>query len=336
MRNVVEKVDLPLTPEMAAAVREAERRGEHLSPSEVVRDALCMWRAYQAFRAEEAEWLRGSRHDGAAAAAATVAGPPRAPPPAGADAGGVPGDAPDRRKPAATAPVPPPMLEPCASCEARGSSVCGALSAGQLERLASITTVLRFAPHEPIVHPGMPAGHLFNITGGTAQAYRLLPDGRRQITSFLFRGDFVGLAADQAYAYGVEAVTAVTACRFPRQKFGAVLETFPAMERRLLAMASDEIAAAHEQMVLLGRKTARERTASFLLTLARRTGRPVVGGDLVPVPMSRGEIADYLGLTTETVSRAFSRLQDERVIRPGGRGEVLVADRQALEAIAAG
>lgn len=332
--RVVEKVSLDLTPEMAATVREAERRGEHLSPSEVVRDALCMWRAYQAFRADEADGLRRARQDGVAAV-----GGPRAPPPAADTAEGR-GGASDRQGPAVAAPTPAAPVEPCASCEARQFSVCGALSAGQIERLASITTVLRFAPHEPIVHPGTPAEHLFNITGGTAQAYRLLADGRRQITSFLFRGDFVGFAAGQAYAYayGVEAVTAVTACRFPRQRFRAVLETFPAMERRLLAIAAGEIAAAQEQMVLLGRKTARERTASFLLMLARRhAATPVAGGgEVVPVPMSRGEIADYLGLTTETVSRAFSRLRDERVIRLRGKGEVLIADRQALEAIAAG
>ena len=88
------------------------------------------------------------------------------------------------------------------------------------------------------------------------------------------------------------------------------------MERRLLAIASGEIAAAQEQMVALGRKTARERTASILLILARRTpARPVAGGELVPVPMSRGEIADYLGLTTETVSRAF---RDFRASRSSG------------------
>ncbi len=319
----VERVNVALTPEMAATVREAERRGEHLSPSEVVRDALCMWRAYQAFRAEEAEVLRRVRPE----RPATGGGPGAPSDPAGGSRPekGVAADQ-AARSGADPAQV---TVEPCGSCEARQHSVCGALSAGQLERLASITTVLRFDPHDPVVLPGVSAAHLYNITSGTAQAYRLLADGRRQITSFLFRGDFVGLAADRIYAYGVEAVTAVTACRFPREKFGAVLESFPLMERRLLAIASGEIAAAQEQMVLLGRKTARERTASFLLMLARRTARPVAGsgGEAVPVPMSRGEIADYLGLTTETVSGAFSRLHGERVIRLRDKGEVLIPDR---------
>ena len=327
--RIVERMNIALTPEMVATVREAERRGRHLSPSEVVRDALCMWRAYQGFRDHEAAGLGQPAPEEAAAAEAgpravsTVAEP--------APEGRL---APARAGPSAAAPA---SVEPCASCEARRFSVCSALSAGQLERLASITTVLRFAPHEPIVHPGTPADHLLNINGGTAQAYRLLTDGRRQITRFLFKGDFVGLSAGQAYPYGVEAITEVTACRFPRQKFRAVLESFPAMERRLLAIASGEIAAAQEQMVVLGRKTARERTASFLLMLARRTAKPDAGGgEVVPVPMSRGEIADYLGLTTETVSRAFSRLHGERVVRLRGKGEVLVPDRQALEVIAAG
>ena len=215
--------------------------------------------------------------------------------------------------------------------------MCGALSAGQIERLASITTVLRFAPHEPIIHLGTPAEHLLNITGGTAQAYRLLADGRRQITSFLFRDDFVGFAAKQTYAYGVEAVTAVTACRFPRQHSGRCWRhsrrwsggCLPSPWADRGRPGADGAARPQD---------GRERTASFLLMLARRhAAMPIAdGGEVVPVPMSRGEIADHLGLTTETVSRAFSRLRDERVIKLRGKSEILIADRHALEAIAAG
>ena len=139
-------------------------------------------------------------------------------------------------------------------------------------------------------------------------------DGRRQITGFLFAGDFLGLIHNEAYAYSAEALVPTKLCRFPRRRLEALLAEIPHLEQRLLAMASHELAAGQDQMMLLGRKSARERFVSFILTMsdsAKRHGRP---GDPVFLAMSRSDIADYLGLTTETVSRTFTSLKKQRLI----------------------
>ena len=152
----------------------------------------------------------------------------------------------------------------------------------------------------------------------------------------LFAGDFLGLANNETYAYSAEAVTHVALCRFPRRQLEALLERYPKMERRLLGMASHELAAAQEQMLLLGRKTAREKIASFLLTLSRRARKRGQRDNPVAVPMSRTDIGDFLGLTTETVSRTFTQLKTAKLIVLLPNGKVELADLEALQEIAEG
>src|SRR4051812_15680455 len=187
---------------------------------------------------------------------------------------------------------------PCGACTVRVLSVCNAIDDADLHRLAEIVTTHDVEPHRSLVNEGDPADHLFNVTTGAVKVYKLLPDGRQQITGFLFAGDFLGLSSNRRYAYSAEAVTPVTYCRFARAKLERLLADFPQMEHRLLGIASNELAAAQDQMLLLGRKTARERVASFIVLLARRAGNGP--SDRVHVPMTRADIADYLGLTVET------------------------------------
>ena len=125
-------------------------------------------------------------------------------------------------------------------------------------------------------------------------------------------------------------------CRFPRRRLEALLVEIPHLEQRLLAMASHELAAAQDQMVLLGRKSARERVVSFILMLsdsATRHGRP---NDPVFLPMSRSEIADYLGLATETVSRTFTLLKKQGLIELLDEKRVRLSRMSALREIAEG
>src|SRR6185437_6761550 len=131
-------------------------------------------------------------------------------------------------------------------------------------------------------------------------------------------------------------VTDTTICRFPRRQFDGFIKTRPAMERRLLAMASNELAAAQDQMVVLGRKTAQERVASFLLGLIRRQERLGRDGKAIRLTMTRSDIADYLGLTTETVSRTFTNLRADGFIELDGTTLVRALDREALRHIAEG
>ncbi len=135
------------------------------------------------------------------------------------------------------------------------------------------------------------------------------------------------------YAFGAEAVEAMRVCRFSRAKLRLLLDDFPAMETRLLEVASNELVAAQEQMLLLGRKTARERLASFLVTRASCGARYA---EKVTLPMTRSDIADYLGLTIETVSRTLTRFKSERLIDIPSASEIVMRDHGALESLATG
>lgn len=205
--------------------------------------------------------------------------------------------------------------EVCAGCSARRLSVCGALEENGLRRLNEAADHITFLAGEVLVREGDAATHLFNITAGDVRVHKLLSDGRRQIVGFLSAGDFLGLATGDRYAFSAEALGPGAACRFRKADYRKVLRELPELEHALLDRAAHELKAAHDQMLLLGRKTAMERLASFLVGLSELARRAGGDGRLVALPMTRAEIADYLGLTTETVSRVTTRLKTRGVIR---------------------
>lgn len=223
-------------------------------------------------------------------------------------------------------------LDPCGHCGARRLSVCGSLAEEGLRRLAALAEPITAEPGQVLVREGDPATYLINVTSGVVRLSKLLPDGRRQIVGFLFAGDFLGLGAGERYPFSAEAVDAVGVCRFRRGAYGDLLKELPELEGALLERASDDLRAAREHMLLLGRKTALERLSSFLLDVSARASR--AGGDegLIPLPMTRGEIADYLGLTIETVSRMMSRLKARGVISLPSTRSARVERPQALRA----
>ena len=155
--------------------------------------------------------------------------------------------------------------QPCSTCPARSASVCAAIEDKDLERLAALAVPVAVPDGQTFITESDSAESFFNVTAGTAKLFKLLPDGRRQITGFASAGTFLGLAVSSSYAFSAEAIEQLQVCRFSRTRLRRLLDDFPAMEKRLLEVASNELVAAQEQMLLLGRKTARERVASFLL-----------------------------------------------------------------------
>ena len=222
----------------------------------------------------------------------------------------------------------------CLDCGARDSSVCGAILPKHLYRLAAAAVTVSVEAGQLFIQEGDPAEHFFNVTHGTAKLFKLLPDGRRQITGFAGTGHFLGLAVSDNYAFSAEALEPMKVCRFSRTKLRALLNDFPAMEKRLLEVASNELVAAQEQMLLLGRKTARERFASFLITQAQLPspclGAPVKWANIITLPMTRSEIADYLGLSMESVSRLFTRFRNDGLIDTPDMRKIVIRDRGAL------
>ena len=221
-------------------------------------------------------------------------------------------------------------MNPCGACPVRSLTVCAALDPDELRRLAEILQTVRVDAGHTIFSEGEAANALYNVTSGTVKLYKLLPDGRRQITGFLVTGDFLGLAVNESYAYTAETVTSCSVCRFPRRKIEALMDEFPKMQRRLFSMASNELAAAQDQMLLLGRKSAEERVVSFLLAVHRKTGT----GSAIELPMSRLDMADYLGLTIETVSRMMTGLTRSGLIAATGRHAIALRKLAALRDIA--
>ncbi len=226
--------------------------------------------------------------------------------------------------------------EPCASCAARPFSVCNAVPDEDLYHLAAVAEEMTVPAGEEFIVEGDAATHFFNVTGGTVRLFKSLADGRRQITGFAPRGHFLGLAVSDNYGFSAEAVDNVRICRFRRSRLRGLLDDFPALEKRLLETAGNELVAAQEQMLLLGRKSARERVASFLLAQARTCGtqKPPCTQSMIPLPMTRSDIADYLGLTIETVSRTLTQLRNDGVISQVGVSGVSVSNRVALETAA--
>ncbi|WP_415289401.1 helix-turn-helix domain-containing protein [Brevundimonas sp. S1H14] len=227
-------------------------------------------------------------------------------------------------------------VHPCASCGARPLGVCADLKGHELQSMACASETVTAQPGQALFHEGDPNPFIFNVVDGAVKLYRLLPDGRRQITGFLFQGDFLGLGGRGASSFTAEALTPLNACRFRRSDFDQLLNALPALEHRLVALAGDELMAAQEQIVLLGRKTARERLASFLTRLAERQVQ--LGGPegQVHLPMTRLDIADYLGLTIETVSRVFTQFKTSGLIQLLPGNDVALPDPAALKALGEG
>lgn len=230
----------------------------------------------------------------------------------------------------------PDCFEPCGSCAARRFSVCAPVPAQALPNFFAMATRLRIEPRHSLFDQGDSADHVFSIARGAISLAKALADGRRQITGFLFDGDFVGLAQGDSCTYTAQALTPVEACRFPRGRFERYMAEHPHIERRLLQIASTELAAAQDQMLLLGRKTAIERVASFLVHLSDRAVRHARPGNPIALPMTRSEIADYLGLTIETVSRTITTLRKSGVIELDGLHQVHMRSEERLRRLADG
>lgn len=228
------------------------------------------------------------------------------------------------------------LVHPCDTCAAREFSACAPLNADEQKQLVSIMQTVTVEPHKTIFEETEPAQHVFNVTAGAIKIYKLLSDGRRQVTGFLFPGDFLGLTHNESYAYSAEALTATKLCRYPRAKLEDLFIEIPRLERQLLGMASHELAAAQDQMMLLGRKSARERLVSFLLMLSDASVRHGQPSNPVSLPMNRTDIADYLGLTIETVSRTLSQLKRQGVIELRDEKHVHLIKPESLRGIAAG
>jgi len=202
-----------------------------------------------------------------------------------------------------------------------------------MARLAQYSHRLAVAAGRTFIQEGETASDFFIVTSGHVKLFTLMPDGRRQITGFAQTGDFLGLASGATYAFSAEALGALSLCRFSRSGLTLLRREFPELENRLMEEASRELVQAQKRMLLLGRKTARERLASFLLEQHHLLPAREI---TLRLPMSRTGIADYLGLTIETVSRTLNALQREKLITITQVTQIVLLNLPALENLARG
>jgi CRP/FNR family transcriptional regulator, anaerobic regulatory protein len=222
----------------------------------------------------------------------------------------------------------------CTECGVRLISICAVLSGLELKEIEAMSHVTRLAARKALVAHGEPADNVFTITEGMVRVYRLQSSGRRQILGFALPGDFLGLSLPDVYDFSADAVTDTVACSFPRKAFMAFAKQRPHLIRRLHEFASYELSLAQGQMVLLGRRSSEERVVAFLMRMRDRLRRLGHVSPTLPFPMGRQDIADYLGMTIETVSRTLTKLAKARtiVVVPDG---IRILNEGELERLAA-
>jgi len=222
----------------------------------------------------------------------------------------------------------------CSDCPIRHSAVCARCDSEELMQLEAIKYYRSFEAGQTIAWAGDELGFVASVVRGVAKLSQTLEDGRTQMLGLLLPSDFIGRPGRLRTAYDVTAVSDITLCCFRRKPFEALLASTPHISERLLTMTLDELDAAREWMLILGRKTAREKIASLLTIIARREAtiglNRVRGPVVIDLPLTREAMADYLGLTLETVSRQMSALKGENIIVLDGKRRVQVPDIRRL------
>lgn len=215
----------------------------------------------------------------------------------------------------------------CDLCSVRERSICADLSVRELAQIEKTMARRAVAKGRALMEEGEPNDSLYILVQGSFRLSKYLEDGRRQITGFLFPGDFIGVRSTEASAYTAEALEDSHVCHFPHKFLDTIAETSPGVKDRLIARGQTEYHKAQDHIVLLGKKTAEERVGSFLAMVAKSVGaRESDGLAATPLPMPRQDIADYLGLRLETLSRTLTALKKKGAIRELSRHRVVLAD----------
>ncbi|RUW04141.1 MULTISPECIES: Crp/Fnr family transcriptional regulator [unclassified Mesorhizobium] len=222
----------------------------------------------------------------------------------------------------------------CQSCEARHRGLCGALEPDQLVELSKTASRHGVSPGAELMGDAEVVERYSNVLSGVVKLTKSLSDGRQQIVGLQFAPDFLGRPFKSESAINAEAATEVSLCSFPRTVIERMMRVSPGFEHRLLKQALNDLDEARDWMVALGRKTASERVASFLLMIARNiepASDPAARSASFDLPLTRADIADFLGLTIETVSRQLTRLRTDDVIRIESNRHVTVDSLSRLQ-----
>lgn len=230
-------------------------------------------------------------------------------------------------------------MSDCSTCVVRNRAICASLDAEELQLLAKLGHKQKIKRGEALVWEGDLEPVVANIIDGVLKLSVNLRDGREQIVSVMYASDFIGRPFGKESPYSITAMTDAEVCVFARSSFDSFAKEHPDLQNKLLQRTLDELDRAREWMTLLGKKSATERIAIFLLELSNRLSlngcnplRPYL--DRFELPMDRQQIADILGLTIETVSRQFTYIKKDGIIDLPERRTVIINDRMRLIALA--
>jgi CRP-like cAMP-binding protein len=208
------------------------------------------------------------------------------------------------------------------------------LTPRQRRELAAIATRVRLPRRKLLYREGAPATWIFDCVEGVVKAFRELPSGKRRIAAFLFPGDIFGLAENGRYVSSTRTVTAVTLYRIRIDELSTVLRRNSELQFQIITKLTHALRESHRRAIVLGRRDAAGRFAMFLAMLEQHP--PFTSGSsIISLPMSRSDIADYLGLSLEAVSRATRHLTREGIISFHDRHTVRIRDRAALDRLVA-
>lgn len=227
-----------------------------------------------------------------------------------------------------------PNLKSCEDCPIRYSAVCSKCEPDELLSLEEIKYYRTYEAGQTVFFAGDDLEFVGSIVSGVASLARTMSDGRVQMVGLLLPADFVGRPNRTTIDTDVVAETDLMLCCFRRRPFERMIERTPHVGQRLLEMTLDDLDAAREWMLVLGRKTAREKISSLLCMIAVRsaslTPNATSGSTRFTLPITREVMSNYLGLTIETVSRQMSGLKREGLIKIDGKRDIIVPDLEAL------
>jgi|TARA_R100000455_G_C6270397_1_gene126248 CRP/FNR family transcriptional regulator len=225
---------------------------------------------------------------------------------------------------------------PCSSCSVHKQAICAGLAEEEIGEFGRNVRIRRVKAGQSVYREFEEAKYIFTIVTGEIRLANLLDDGRRQVTAFKSAGEIIGENQNGHYQSDAEAVCDTFVCQIPIKVLNQHIDGNPVMRDALMEMIRKELSALRQHAVLLGRKTPVEKIASFLLD---RVDRSAVGNEKaieIILPMGRSDIADYLGLTIETVSRTITKLKNLEVIAVPTTHSILIINRQELESLAEG
>ena len=194
----------------------------------------------------------------------------------------------------------------------------------------------RLQAKEFVFVDGDPAKHIYRIEAGAVSLFKILADGRRQILGFAYAGDFIGLGLQGEHIMNAQAIKATKVRSMPVAALYQIATHDPTLSFKLYQTIAQELAATRDLLMTTGHRSASERVASFLMALSRRNERNGEAANIVDLPMTRADIADFLGLTIETVSRTLTKMKSKRLIDLPQSARVHLMDMKELQRIAEG